>query len=371
MKFKIKQDILLKNLNYISKALTTKNIIPILNGIKFEINKKELIMIGSNDNIIIQSKIPLNKLEEITQEGSIIIPGIYILEIIKKLPNNIIEIETDGTKIIIKTKNSKYTLNGINISEYPDYNFNLIKNPIIIKQNDFKDLITKTVFAISQQEARPLLTGINFKMENEKLTVLATDSYRLAQKTLILNNKNNQIIDIVIPGKNLIELTKILNDDQENLELHLSNNNILFKFSNIIFQSRLLNGTYPHVSNQIPQDFSIEIEVIGNELYNIIDRASLLTENEKNTLHLEINNDNLIITSDALEVGKVEERMKIINKNKKNIKLSFNSKFMMDALKSLTTEKILILLNQEKPPIILKEINNNDILQLILPIKTF
>ncbi len=370
MKFIIKKSILLENLYNVSKAISSKNLIPILSGIKFELTKKGLYLCASDSDISIQSFIDDTKINEISNVGSIVIQGRYIVEIIKKLPDNLITIEVlDGYKMIISTENSVFNLNGINPNEFPNLYLEETKEPIILSTIKLKEIINQTIFAISNNESRPLLTGINLKIDNDNLEVIATDSYRLARKVIGIDKCDNNI-NIVIPGRNLLELIKIINDEKVNIEAHIFNNKILFKYKNILFQSRLLNGTYPATSSIIPNKFDISFSFNINSLYEMIDRASLLTsDKDKNTIKLEINNKKLIISSTSLEIGKVEETSNV--ECDKNLIISFSSKYMLEALKSFDKEVVSVNINNDSSPIILTAVDDITLTQLILPIKTY
>ena len=244
MKLIVKKEILLDSLNNTARAISNKNLIPILTGIKFDLKEEGLYLYASDTDVSIRSFIPKNKLTSLDEIGSIVIGGKYIVEIIRKLPNTDISIEViDGYKMIVSTNNTEFNLNGINPNEFPNLDLDETKEPIIINNGVFKDIINQTVFAISQSETRPLLTGINFRINGDILDVIATDSYRLARKLVKLDRSDESDINIVIPGKNLIELTKMLDNDSDFLEIHLFNNKVLFKYNNIVFLSRLLSGT--------------------------------------------------------------------------------------------------------------------------------
>lgn len=370
MKFVIKKEYLIEGLNNVSKAISSKNLIPILAGIKFELKKQGLYLSASDTDISIQSFISSDNIESIDELGSIVIYGKYIVEIIRKLPNSNITIEVlDGYKMLILTENSEFNLNGINPEEFPNLYLEESREPIILKNSSFKSLINKVSFATSQSETRPLLTGINLIIKNNSLEVLATDSYRLAKSSIDIDRSTDNEINVVIPCRNLIELIKII-DDNDNIEMHLFNNKVLFKYKNLLFQSRLLNGTYPTNSSIIPNKFDIMFDCNINNLYEMIDRASLLTsDKDKNTIKLVLNKDELVILSNSPEIGKVEEKLKI--KNDKEINISFSSKYMMEALRSFDTEIVTICMNSDITPIVVKSKDENNLIQLLLPIKTY
>ena len=372
MKFTIEKNILLENLTNVVKAISTKNIIPILNGVKFELNSEGLYLTASDSELTIKSFIEKKEITNIEKEGSIIIQSKYILDIIRKLPADLINFELmDGLKIKISSDNSQYDLNCLDPKEYPNLKLEENDNPIVIKGFTFKTIISQTAFAISTQELRPLLTGLNFKIVGDVFECIATDSYRLAKKIITLSKPSEEEINIVIPGKNIIELDKIITED-EDVEMHVFSNKVLFKYRNIIFQSNLLSGTYPNTSNLIPNNFAIIVNTKLNNFYSAIDRAALLTQSkDKNIVKMRIKNNQMVINSFASEIGKVEEKLDIETSNDANIDISFSAKYMLDALKTIKDEEILILLNGEVKPIVIKSITDESLIQLILPIKTY
>ena len=371
MKFIIKKSILLENLLNTSKAISSRNLIPILTGIKFDLNDEGLYLSASDSDISIRTFIPKEEITDVSRNGSVVISGKYIVEIIRKLPDADIEIEVvDGFNMIIQTTGSEFNLNGIDPNEFPNLDLEETKNPIVVNPVVFKNIVNQTFFATSISETRPLLTGINFKLDGDNMIVIATDSYRLAKKEINLNDKYENDCNIVIPSKNLVELSRMLDDDNENIYLHIFNNKVLFKYKNIIFLSRLISGTYPVSSNIIPTEFKIDIECNYNELYDMIDRASLLTsDKDKNTIKLSLSDKELIISSNSPEIGKVEEKIKIDNDGE--ISISFSSKYMLEAIKSFNSEKIHILMNDDNSPIIVKSDEEISLVQLVLPIKTY
>lgn len=373
MKVKIKREVLNDGLSKVSRALSAKNLVPVLLGIKFDLTKKGLLLTASDNDITIQVLLDSKDNMEIEKEGSIIIQGRYIIDIVKKLPSEYINIEVvDDLKILVSTENSEFNLNGISKSEYPNITMEKTKKPIVIKNNIFKDIINQTSYAASHDESRPILTGINFNISDNELEINATDSYRLAKKVLPIVNPTDEIHNIVIPSRNVVEFTKITPDSDENIEMHIFSNKIVLEFENILFQSRLINGSYPNTSNLIPSESLFEVNLNVFELYNMIDRASILnSDREKNIVTLETKDNYLIIKSVSAEVGRVEEKMIVEKNNKEDIKISFVAKYMMDALKVLPEEVAVISFVGEIKPIVVKNENSEDLIQLVLPIRTY
>ncbi len=373
MKLEIKQEILMEHLNYVIKGISSKNIIPVLNCIKFELEHEGLHLMSTDNEIAIKTFIPSNEIEKIDKVGEIVVSGRFIYDIIKKLPNTIVSIEeVIDNKILITTPNSSFHLNCNRADEFPTLDLNESQTPILISKKIFKNMIRQTAFATSNQESRPILTGINIKITNNILECTATDSYRLATKKVELESSLEEEINITIPNRSLNELMKLINEEDGDMELHIFNNKVIFQVESIVMMSRLLNGTYPDTSKLIPETYELTIQVKLNDFYDAIDRASLLTnESDKNTIKLESNGNMITVSSNIPEIGNVEEKIEIEKTNEMDIKIAFSSKYMMDALKSLESDEIVLLLNGEIKPIIMKNPESDDLTQLILPIRTY
>ena len=373
MKIKIKQKVLLEHLNYAIKGISSKNLIPILNCIKFDLSNDGLYLLSTDNELAIKTFIDKSKIESIDEIGSLVISGKYIYEIIRKQNDEIIKIEeVIDSQVLITTTTSSFKLNCVNPNEFPDLDLEYTNNPIILKQKEFKYAIQQIIFATSTQESRPVLTGVNFKIHENLFECTATDSYRLAKRKILLNEKIENNVDIIIPSKNLTEIIRMIIDDNKDIELHIFVNKIIFKFGSLVIMSRLINGTYPDTNKSIPKSFTLKVKTNLQSLYNAIDRASLLTnEEEKNIINLNTKGDIAYITSNIPEIGNVEEVIKINKNNEEEIKISFSSKYMMEAIKNFDCEDIEISFNGEIKPIIITRTDNDDLIQLISPIRTF
>lgn len=371
MKFTIDKNVILENISNVTKAISSKNIIPILNGIKFELNEDSLVLTASDSELLIKSIIDKNEIKKIENTGNIVVQSDRFLDILRNMPEDIIDFEiSDGLKINISSGTSKYSLNCYDPNEYPNIKIEEHKNPININSNILKQVISQTVFAISNQELRPLLTGINIKITGDIFECIATDSYRLAKKIIKLENSVDEDINIVVPGKNILELDKILTED-DNIEIHIFNNKIIFKYKNIVFQSNLLSGTYPNTTNLIPTEFNIILNANLKEYNSAIVRAALLTSSrDKNIIKMHLNKNNLIISSIA-EQGSSNEQLNIESNSNEEFDISFSARYMLEALKTFKDEEILILLNGDTKPIVIKSTTDESLIQLILPIKTY
>lgn len=375
MKFTIKKEVLMEAINKVSKAISSRNVIPVLAGIKFELTSKKLVLTASDNDITIQTHIDCDNEDiiKVKEEGSIIIQGKYISDIVRKLPDPYINIEVvDELKILIYTENSEFNLNGISESEYPNIDLGESKSHIELLPSVLKEIVNQTAFATSIDENKAILNGINFNITGDMLECNATDSYRLARKVIKLDKVSKENQNIVIPSRNLVEFTRIIDDSDEMIEIHIFNNKILFKYQNLLFQSRLINGTYPNTSNLLPKDYLVKLHFNINQFYDVVDRVSILTsDKDKNTVTLETDGNNLIMKSSSAEIGRVEEKMTITKDQDIDVKVSFSSKYMMDALKSFNTETVELHFVGEIKPILLKSSEDETLTQLVLPIRTY
>ena len=375
MKFTIKKEVLMEAINKVSKAISSRNVIPVLAGIKFELTSKKLVLTASDNDITIQTHIDCDNEEiiKVKEEGSIIIQGKYISDIVRKLPDPYINIEVvDELKILIYTENSEFNLNGISESEYPNIDLGESKSHIELLPSVLKEIVNQTAFATSIDENKAILNGINFNITGDMLECNATDSYRLARKVIKLDKVSKENQNIVIPSRNLVEFTRIIDDSDEMIEIHIFNNKILFKYQNLLFQSRLINGTYPNTSNLLPKDYLVKLHFNINQFYDVVDRVSILTsDKDKNTVTLETDGNNLIMKSSSAEIGRVEEKMTVEKDQDIDVKVSFSSKYMMDALKSFNTETVELHFVGEIKPILLKSSEDESLTQLVLPIRTY
>jgi DNA polymerase-3 subunit beta len=373
MNFKIKKEILTKHLNYAIKGISTKNLRPILNCIKFELTNEGLYLLSSDNDIAIKTFINKSYIEEDYTCGSFVVYGRYIYDIVRKMPDEIISFEeVIDSKLFISTTNSSFTLNCNNVSDFPNLELEEIKEPIILSTKLLKNIVNQTSFSASNQESRPVLTGINIKIKDDTLECTATDSYRLSKKIIKLEEKVENDVNIIIPTKNIIELTKMFDEENEDLEIHIFSNKIIFKFGTIIMLSRLIEGNYPDTNTFINNEVNISFNVDCHDFYSLLDRVSLLSiEEEKNTIKLETESNLAIVSSNIPEIGNVLEKIEIEKNIDADIKIAFSSKYMMDAIKSLECEKINLSFNCETKPIIIRNCDDDSLIQVISPIRTY
>lgn len=373
MKFTINKEVILNQLLIVQKALSTKTPAPYLQGIKLEVNQNELIMITSNSEISIKLSLKDDSLV-VEETGEVLIPGKYFVEIIRKLDGVKLDMSViDNNMLRIVAGNSDVTLNMLNVEDYPQIDFILNDNPIKMDSKVLKTVIRQSTFAASTIENRPILTGVNIRVDGQKLVAIATDSFRLSQKFIDIPT-NFENMNVVIPARSLDELIKILETPLDEVLIHLDNKSILFEYGNVLFQSRLLDGNFPETSRLVPLEFPIIIKFNKNDLAVAIERASLLSSREGSSsiVKLYLRTDNVIeITSNSPEIGKVTEEVYPLEKAiGVSIKIAFSSKYFLDALKTFVSEQVLVKFTGEIRPFIIEGEMDPGLIQLILPVRT-
>lgn len=373
MKFRILNDTFVEAVNNVNRALSTKTPMPILKSIKLDVTNEGIELTASDSNITIKQFIPALQsnvhIIEIDEVGSAAVPGKLLLEVLRKANDKFVEITMFDEKIVhINFKNVNFALNCLDVREYPNINLVTTNTPLEIDSEKLQEIIHQTVIAVSTTESRPILTGVNFKIQNNILTCVATDSYRLSQKTVAFDYDLPDI-NIVVPGKSLLELEKILATTKGMVQIHITNNLISFTMDNITFQSRLLDGSYPETSRLIPKEFGLTQTYNRSELIDIIDRVSLLSrEGATNIIKFDIYEDKTIISLDSPEIGKVVEEVQPIKQEGSLIRIGFNSKYLLDALKILNDEEVTIKFTGEVRPFVIQT-QDDSVIQLILPVR--
>ncbi len=377
MKFTIQRDYFLNQLNDTLKAISPRTTLPILTGIKIDATDKGIILTGSDSEISIEITINQNidgeKIVDIEEKGSVVLPGRFFVDIVKKLPGKTVNLSTnDQFKTLITSGHSEFNVSGLDPDQYPLLpqvsEDDAIKLPIKV----LKNIIAQTNFAVSTSETRPVLTGVNWLIQNNELICTATDSHRLALRKLKLEDEEIDDKNVIIPGKALSELNKIVSDSEEDINIFFASNQVLFKVGHINFISRLLEGNYPDTTRLFPENYETKITLDNSEFYHAIDRASLLArEGGNNVIKLSTDVDKVELSSTSPEIGTVKEDVSTDNVEGESLKISFNSKYMMDALKAIDNDEVQVEFFGTMRPFILKPKDDETVVQLILPIRTY
>ncbi|MGL4848442.1 MAG: DNA polymerase III subunit beta [Clostridium sp.] len=354
---------LLEGISIVQKAITGKTTMPILEGIYINAVGSTITLIGSDIDVSIETKVDA----DILTPGSVVIDAKIFGEIIRKLPNSEIKFETlENDTIQITCEKSVFNLGYMNAEEFPELPQINENKKIDVPQNILKNMIKATTFAIAQDETRPILQGVLFEIKNKSLNLIALDGYRLALRQEYLDADIEE--EVVIPGKTLNEVSKILEDVDSEVKITFTNNHILFNLDKTKIISRLLEGKFVNYKSLLPQDHKITIEVKKQELQNGIERASLMAKDGNNNLiKLDMEEDTIILSSNS-QLGKVREEVSV-NLQGEKIQIAFNSRYLLDVLKSLDDEEIILEMTSSVTPCIIKGKMADNYRYLVLPVR--
>ena len=363
MKIICNQKLLANKIGISQKAINGKTTLELLKGILLSAKDGQLKLTGYDLEIGIETYTQA----EVIEEGEIVVNARLFGDIIRKLPDSFVEIETDAeNNVYINCLNSRFKIKGDSAKEYPrlpEVNEEDLYN---IPQDLLKNMIKGTSFAIAQDEARPILQGILFEVKDKELNLVALDGYRLAVRSELLDAYDN--IEVVIPGKTLNEVSKILEDNGDIIKITFTNNHILFNINSTKIISRLLDGKFVNYISLLPQEYKLLVNVKRQELQQGIERASLMAkEGNSNLVRLDVQEDILVITSNS-QLGKVREEVNI-NLRGEGIQIAFNSRYLLDVLKSMEEEEIVIELTSSVSPCVIKGKNSNNAKYLVLPVR--
>lgn len=376
MEFSIQRDYFITQLNDTLKAISPRATLPILTGIKIDATNEGIVLTGSDSEISIEITIP-NQVDgqeiiNVVEPGSVVLPGRFFVDIIKKLPGKEVRLSTNEQfQTLITSAHSEFNLSGLDPDQYPLLPQVSSDDALQLPVKVLKNIIAQTNFAVSTSETRPVLTGVNWLIQQNELICTATDSHRLAVRKLKLEEEIEDK-NVIIPGKALAELNKIMTDSEDHIDIFFASNQVLFRVGNVNFISRLLEGHYPDTSRLFPENYEIKLGLNNSDFYHAIDRASLLArEGGNNVIKLSTGDTQIELSSTSPEIGTVKEEVTANDVEGGNLKISFNSKYMMDALKAIDNEEVEVEFFGTMKPFILKPKDDDTVTQLILPIRTY
>lgn len=372
MNFSISKRVFYNALQIVAKAVSSNSPIPALSGIKIDVENESLTLTGSDADISIMKTLKSSDEDirlVVRETGSIVIDSRYILEIVRKIDAEDIDIQIlDGCLTKISGGSSKFEINGMRAMEYPTIDFAKPSQQFTMDADLLLTIINQTTFATSDRETRPVLTGVNFKLSEGKLECVATDSYRLARKTIALDS--DAAFNITIPAKSLNEVGKIIEKDSEVL-ICVSERKAQFWIENNLIQTRLIEGAYPETARLIPQNFDYELTIDSRDILNAIDRASFIKNEGISIIKLSMNDRECIISSKSQEVGSSTEKLNVLSYSGNPLEISFSGRYAFDAIRVLSATTITICFSGEMRPFIIRNESDDTILQLVLPVRTY
>ncbi len=355
-----------KALQTVQKAIATKPTTPILSGIHIQTVENKVIIQANDLNMAIASTIDA----DIFEPGEIVVSGRMITELVRKLPGEAVLISNnkENNTIIIESGKSKNSLLAMNEEDYPKFPTFEEEKSIDIPDDKLKELIKKTIFACSNDEARPLFTGILIDVKDGKATFVGTNTHRLAIKTLTIDTE--ETMNIIIPSKVLVEIARNLNGDAPSLvNIAMLNNQIRVSIDNTVIVSRLIEGKFPDYKRVIPPKFSIKTNVNTSELAGAVERVSLFsTESEYSIVKVSVSENELTINSSSPEVGTGHEIIPCTTEGN-DLNVAFNSRYVLDILKNIDAENVTLSMNTSLSPVCVTSSEEEDYTYIVTPVR--
>ncbi len=348
----------------VSRAISVRTTNPILEGIKIVADENYIIVSATDLELSIEKKIRA----EVKIEGETVVPGKFFTELVKKLTKEKIELITnDKNQLTIKYMDSQTTVQCFNALEYPSFNKIDSNEYFSLTETTLKDVINKTIFAVAVDDSRPILKGCLFEIENNKLTTVALDGYRLALCKTELKYSNIKV-NVIIPARSLSEISKLLGDEENIINIYIQKNYIMIDLEDTKIISRLLDGDFLNYKQIIPQNFETTVVINKKQFEDALDRASLLSRiGQNNLVKFDIKENNLLITSNS-DLGNVNENVNVSFKGK-DLKIAFNARYFTECARNISDEFIKISFNNSTNPCIITPIDNEFYTFLILPVR--
>lgn len=347
----------------VSRAVSTKATIPALEGVLIKAYDGKLNISGYNLEIGITTDIEAT----IQNEGEIVVSAKLFLDIVRKLPEEIVFIETDDRMITYITCGQvDYQIVGMSSVEYPDLPSFEQTDGITVNEKILRDMIRQTVYAVSENTAKPIYTGSLFEIENGIFKIVAVDGYRMAIRSENVDSESNT--SFVVPGKTQQEVLKLLNEDEENVEIIIGMRHITFKVKNYRVISRLIEGTFLDYKTTIPKEEKTEVVINTRKIINSVERMSLLNNDRiQSPVRCKFSDDEIKLSC-ASAVGRANDviSVPVIGES---VEIGFNNRYLLDALKNSDTDEIKLVLNGALAPMIVKPVKGDCFLSIVVPMR--
>ena len=354
---------LLNGLNIVSKAVPGKTTMSILECILIDSSNGKISLTANDMELGIETVVE----GQIIEKGTVALDAKLLLDIVRKLNDSIINIESDEDyKTIITCENAKFNIQGKSGEEF-SYLPQVEKNdPLIISQLSLKDIIRQTIFSIADNDSNKIMCGEYLEINNNKLRLTSLDGHRISIRNIELSDSYSDK-KVIIPGKTLNEISKIISGNAEDdIYIYFTDKHVVFEFDNTTVISRIIEGEYFKVNQMLNSNFETKVSINKKELLNCIDRATLLVkEGDKKPIIVEIGDDHIELKINSA-IGSMNENIDI-KKEGKNLAIGFNPKFLIDALKVIDDESIDLYLVNSKAPCFIKD-EKGSFVYLILPV---
>ncbi len=364
MKFTCIKSSLQAAVNIASRAASSKSPIPALEGILLEAGPAGVKLTGYDLKKGIYTSIEA----DVAQPGSIVLGAKIFGDIVRSLPEGIVTVKSEGVNVSITCENSDFKIIGTDFNDYPELPSIDQHSGISLPQNILGEMIRQTIFAVSDNEARPVYTGEMFEIEGGSLTLVAVDGYRLALRREKID-KEMESYSFIVPGNALSDLEKLCGDNDEDVTIALGSKHISFTIGKTVIISRRLEGDFLNYRKTVPSTFNVTVRTDRRELQRTVERVSLIIDDKiKNPLRCTFGDNEIrIVCSTAL--GKAED-VCAVEGSGKGLEIGFNNRYILDALKAAPSDEVDVCLNTGSSPCVINPADGSDkFLYMVLPVR--
>lgn len=363
MKLQVTQENLAKALNTVARVANTRNTLPILSNVLLKTSNNRLSIAATNLDIAISHFVG----SKIEQEGSITVPARLMQDFVTSLPDSILKLELENNKLHISTDQYQSTINGVPADEFPVMPTISGGSSASLAAPEFKKALQQVVFAASNDDARPVLTGVYFHSKNSEIIAAATDSYRLAENKL---GKNKTAVEFLVPASAAADLLRIINDSDKEVTITHDDQQAQFQTGDVTLVARLVEGNYPDYRKLIPTKFATMAKLKRADFINIVKVSSLFARESAGSVTLHVDKDKKEVSINAVASQLGENTATAAAEITGSGEVTLNSRYLIEALNAFSTEDIEFCFNGKLEPCILRATEEPNYLHLIMPLRS-
>lgn len=365
MKISISRDAILNPLQMVNSVVERRQTLPILSNILISVKNNQLSLTGTDLEVEIINSCPIESIEE----GDTTLPARKLLDICKALPEGSnIEILIDNERATLKSGRSRFTLSTLSAVEFPSIDALISPFEFTVPQKTLKKLIDQTQFCMAQQDVRYYLNGLMLELSDDQMIAVATDGHRLAFCQAKVDLKPAEARQVIIPRKAINEISRLLEDSDDEIQISLSENHIRINFENIIFTSKLIDGKFPDYQQVIPQKCDNEVRSSREHLYQAFNRTSVLSNEKYRGMRLQLSENQLQATVHNPEQDEAEEVIEVIYSGDE-FEIGFNVAYLLDALSAIKSDEVVMQLTDSNHSCLLFGTDDIDSKYVVMPMR--
>ena len=365
MKISISRDAILAPLQMVNNVIERRQTLPILSNVLLSVKNNILSLTGTDLEVEMINSCSIDN----NEEGETTLPARKLLDICKALPDNAhIEIQIDEERAILKSGRSRFTLSTLSAAEFPSIDALISPFEFNVSQKILKKLIDQTQFCMAQQDVRYYLNGLMFELSDDQIIAVATDGHRLAFCQTQVNLDPGEKRQVIIPRKAVNEISRLLEDSDDEIKISLSENHIRINFPAVTFTSKLIDGKFPDYQQVIPQKGDNEVISARDHLYQAFNRTSVLSNEKYRGMRLQLSENQLQATVHNPEQDEAEEVIEV-SYSGDEFEIGFNVAYLLDALSTITSDEVTMQLTDSNHSCLLFGSDDVDSKYVVMPMR--